>query len=225
MGFKISIYLSPRPERSCWVTSEAELIKRGFDILVSWTLLVLGVPIFLIIALLIKLTSKGPVIYKQVRLGKDGKPFNFYKFRSMYVNSNPEIHKNYVVELIKNKKKYKGVYKIKDDPRVTPVGRVLRKFSLDELPQFFNVLRGEMSIVGPRPPLPYEVEHYKDWQKKRLHVKPGITGLWQVSGRTLLPFDEMVKLDIEYIKRQSFALDFVIFLKTIPVIFNGKGAF
>ena len=185
----------------------------------------LGMPIFLIIALLIKLTSKGPVIYKQIRLGKDGKPFYFYKFRSMYMNSNPEIHRNYVIELIRNGKEYKGAYKIKDDPRVTPVGRFLRKFSLDELPQFYNVLKGDMSVVGPRPPLPYEVEHYEPRQKKRLSIKPGITGLWQVSGRTLLPFKEMVKLDLEYIKRHSFALDLVIFFKTIPTILNGKGAF
>lgn len=207
------------------MSSEAELRKRLFDIIVAWTILVLGFPIFLLIGALIKLTSKGPVIYKQTRLGKNARPFVFYKFRTMYSNAKPDIHRNYVVDLIKNGKQYKGVYKIKDDPRVTPVGRILRKLSIDELPQVFNVLRGDMSMVGPRPPLPYEYENYDDWHKKRLDVKPGITGLWQVSGRTLLPFEEMVKLDIEYIKRQSMALDLMIFFKTIPEMMNGKGAY
>jgi len=225
VGLKLVLIGSPRPLRSRWVTSEAYLIKRAFDILVSWTLLILGVPLFFIIALLIKLTSRGPVVYKQIRLGKDGKPFYFYKFRSMYMNSNPEIHKNYVIDLIKNNKSYERVYKLKNDPRITPLGRFLRRFSLDELPQLLNVLKGEMSLVGPRPPLPYEVEHYKPWQKKRLTVKPGITGLWQVSGRTLLPFEKMVKLDIEYIENHSFTLDLVIFFRTIPTIISGRGAF
>jgi len=199
--------------------------KRIFDLILAWGLTILAAPLFLIIAVLIKLTSKGPVLFRQVRLGENKTPFVLYKFRSMYNNTSHEIHKEYAKELIKNNKKAGRAYKLENDPRVTPFGRWLRRTSLDELPQIFNVLKGEMSFVGPRPPIPYEVEHYSPEHVERLKAKPGITGLWQVSGRTLLPFEEQVKLDLEYIRKRSFSKDLVILIKTIPVILKGEGAF
>ena len=203
---------------------DADVAKRAFDIIFSYTVLVFGFPLFLILGLIVKLSSKGPVLFKQVRIGKK-KPFVFYKFRTMYMNNNHDLHKEYVKELITSNKKAGNAYKIEKDPRVTPIGRFLRRTSLDELPQFFNVLKGDMSVIGPRPPIPYELRYYKDWHFQRLETKPGITGLWQVSGRTLLPFDEMVRLDIEYNKKRSFALDLYILIKTIPAIIAGKGAY
>ncbi|MCD6086729.1 MAG: sugar transferase [Candidatus Hydrothermae bacterium] len=201
------------------------MAKRAFDIIFSYTVLVFGFPLFLILGLIVKLSSKGPVLFKQVRIGEKKKPFVFYKFRTMYMNNNHDLHKEYVKELITSNKKAGNAYKIEKDPRVTPIGRFLRRTSLDELPQFFNVLKGDMSVIGPRPPIPYELRYYKDWHFQRLETKPGITGLWQVSGRTLLPFDEMVRLDIEYSKKRSFALDLYILIKTIPAIIAGKGAY
>jgi lipopolysaccharide/colanic/teichoic acid biosynthesis glycosyltransferase len=158
----------------------------------------------LITTLLIKLTSKGPILFMQKRVGYNGKRFTFLKFRTMYEGINRTIHKDFTKQWIEgtveqNDSEQKTVYKIKADPRRTPIGKWLRKFSIDELPQFFNVLKGDMSLVGPRPSLAYEVEQYKEWHKRRLETKPGITGLWQVSGRNLLSFEEMVKLDIYYI--------------------------
>jgi len=204
---------------------DADIAKRAFDIIFSYTVLVFGFPLFLILGLIVKLSSKGPVLFKQVRIGEKKKPFVFYKFRTMYMNNNHDLHKEYVKELITSNKKAGNAYKIEKDPRVTPIGRFLRRTSLDELPQFFNVLKGDMSVIGPRPPIPYELRYYKDWHFQRLETKPGITGLWQVSGRTLLPFDEMVRLDIEYSKKRSFALDLYILIKTIPAIIAGKGAY
>ncbi len=204
---------------------DADIAKRAFDIIFSYTVLVFGFPLFLILGLIVKLSSKGPVLFKQVRIGEKKKPFVFYKFRTMYMNNNHDLHKEYVKELITSNKKAGNAYKIEKDPRVTPIGRFLRRTSLDELPQFFNVLKGDMSVIGPRPPIPYELRYYKDWHFQRLETKPGITGLWQVSGRTLLPFDEMVRLDIEYNKKRSFALDLYILIKTIPAIIAGKGAY
>lgn len=204
---------------------DADIVKRAFDVIFSYTVLILGFPIFLILGLIVKLSSRGPVLFKQIRVGEKKRPFVFYKFRTMYTNNNHDLHKEYVKELITNNKKAGKAYKIEKDPRVTPIGRFLRRTSLDELPQFFNVLKGDMSVVGPRPPIPYELKYYKDWHFKRLEAKPGITGLWQVSGRTLLPFDEMVRLDIEYTRRRSFALDLYILIKTIPAMIAGKGAY
>ncbi len=200
--------------------------KRSVDILFSLAVLTLFSPLLIAIALLVKCTSKGPALFRQKRLGQFGKEFTFLKFRTMHPNNDPKIHQDYVKKLIENKAGGGGVYKIKRDPRVTPIGRFLRKSSLDELPQFWNVLKGEMSIVGPRPPIPYEMESYRCWHKRRvIEVKPGITGLWQVYGRSRTTFDEMVRLDIRYVYRQSFLLDTWILVKTPFVIVSGAGAY
>ena len=187
----------------------------------------------LIIAVLIKLTSRGPVLFQQERLGFLGKPFVFKKFRSMEVGCDQSFHKDYVTKLINGQCDVinKGtidqpLYKITDDPRVTSIGKFLRKTSLDELPQFFNVLKGDMSLVGPRPPIPYECDIYKRWQCRRvLEVKPGITGLWQVKGRSSTTFDEMVRLDLAYIRNWSLWLDFKIILKTFWAVVSTKGGY
>jgi lipopolysaccharide/colanic/teichoic acid biosynthesis glycosyltransferase len=207
------------------------VVKRTADVLGSLSVLILLLPLFAIIAALVKLSSKGPVLFKQRRLGKFGKGFLFLKFRTMYVDNDPEIHRRYVRELIQQKKdtaeaSLDGIYKIKNDARVTPLGRFLRKSSLDELPQFFNVLKGDMSLVGPRPPIPYEFECYSTWHRRRvIEVKPGITGLWQVHGRSRTTFDEMVRLDLEYIRKQSLGLDLKILLKTPAAVLSGEGAY
>jgi len=207
--------------------------KRMIDIFGSLFALISFSPIFVAIAALIKLTSEGPIFFKQERVGLFGKRFVFYKFRSMYVNNDPTIHKEFVTNLIRggqnrelNAPQQRGTYKITSDPRVTPVGNFLRKTSLDELPQFFNVLRGDMSIVGPRPAIPYECEEYDVWHRRRLlEMKPGITGLWQVKGRSATTFDEMVRIDINYVQEWSLWLDIKIILKTPWVVLKGKGAY
>ena len=198
----------------------------------SFFALVLFSPIMLAIAAAIKLTSPGPIIFKQERFGLLGKKFEFLKFRSMYINNDPNIHRKYVEKLIKKEIKNDGngegvdVYKIKDDPRITTVGKFLRKTSLDELPQFINVLKGEMSLVGPRPPIPYEVEKYDIWHKRRVFaIEPGITGLWQVKGRSRTTFDDMVRLDLKYIRNWSLWLDLKILIRTPWVVLSGKGAY
>lgn len=206
-------------------------IKRLIDIFGSIFLIVLSSPLMIIIALLVKITSKGPVLYSQKRIGYLGKEFSFLKFRSMVVNNDDQIHKEYVKKLIKGDTEEinqgdenNPVFKLTDDPRITPVGRFIRSFSLDEFPQFFNVLRGDMSLVGPRPPLPYEVTEYNQWHYRRIFdVKPGITGLWQVSDRSRLTFDEMVRLDIYYSQNWSFLLDLKILLNTFKAILGSEG--
>jgi len=207
-------------------------VKRLVDIAGSMALLLLFLPLFLAIAIAIKLTSRGPVLFKQVRLGQYGKKFTFLKFRSMYVNNDSSIHEQYVKRFMAggandtahvngNQK----VYKLTADPRITPIGRFIRKTSLDELPQFWNVLIGEMSLVGPRPPVMYEYEGYRLWHKQRLAaVKPGITGLWQVDGRSRVKFDDMVRLDIRYARTRSFWLDLKILLQTPRAVVSGDGA-
>jgi undecaprenyl-phosphate galactose phosphotransferase len=202
--------------------------KRTFDILLSALAMVLLAPLFLFIAAGIKLSSKGPVIFKQTRIGKNGSPFDFYKFRSMHVGNSSNIHKDYVTNFIKGNAECAGdqeinVFKITDDPRIFKFGKFIRKTSLDEFPQFYNVLVGDMGLVGPRPCLPYEWDCYEDWHKKRLNVLPGCTGLWQALGRSAVSFEEMVILDLYYISNASLWLDFKIVLKTFPVIFFGKG--
>jgi len=203
--------------------------KKLMDITGSLSALVFFSPIFLIIATVIKLTSDGPVLFKQERMGLNGKIFTFLKFRSMYANSDHSRHKEYISKFIgegKDNRDTPGLYKLSNDPRITPIGQFLRKTSLDELPQFINVLKGEMSLVGPRPPIPYECELYDIWHRRRLlSVKPGITGLWQVSGRSSTTFDEMVRLDLKYIKDWSPWLDIKLLLKTPFVILTGKGAY
>ena len=198
----------------------SQIFKRLMDILLSIVAVIAGSPVFLITALLVKVTSPGPIIFSQVRVGKHGRHFKFYKFRSMYIDA--EARK---AELLKLNESGDGViFKMKRDPRITPIGRFIRKFSIDELPQLFNVLLGDMSLVGPRPPLPSEVRTYSLEERKRLNITPGITCLWQVSGRSELPFSKQIALDKEYIASRSAWKDFLILLKTVPAILTGRGA-
>jgi len=207
-------------------------LKRGMDMLGSLVGLILFSPLMLATGIAIKMTSPGPIIFKQSRIGRKGLRFQFYKFRSMYWNVDDQIHREYITNLIKGDLdkinqggKETPLFKMKSDPRVTRVGKFIRKTSIDELPQFFNVLKGEMSLVGTRPPLPYEVEKYEPWHLRRiLEVKPGVTGLWQVSGRSRTSFDEMVRLDLRYAQNWSTWVDLKIILKTVRVIFSLKGA-
>jgi lipopolysaccharide/colanic/teichoic acid biosynthesis glycosyltransferase len=208
------------------------VIKRAIDIAGSGALLLVLSPFLAVIMALIKLTSKGSVIYKQERLGRFGARFKCLKFRTMYSNNDPKIHQEYVQKFIagtdgldKSEGSDKPVYKLVKDPRVTFIGGILRKTSLDELPQFWNVLRGDMSLVGPRPPVPYEFEVYDIWHRRRvLEVRPGVTGLWQVSGRNRTRFDEMVRLDLRYCQTWSIWLDLKILLATPGAVINGGGA-
>jgi lipopolysaccharide/colanic/teichoic acid biosynthesis glycosyltransferase len=208
-------------------------IKRGMDILGSLLLLALLSPVFLVVAAAIKLTSKGPILFRQPRIGEHGMPFTFLKFRSMYINNDASQHKEYVRQLIAGQAlKHptngtgEGVFKLTNDSRITPVGSFLRRTSLDELPQFINVLRGEMSLVGPRPPVTYEVDAYATWHRRRLlEAKPGITGLWQVYGRSRVGFDDMVRLDLRYARNCSPWLDLKILLQTPKAVIAGSGAF
>jgi lipopolysaccharide/colanic/teichoic acid biosynthesis glycosyltransferase len=202
------------------------------DVVGSGLAIVLASPLLCVIALLVKLTSKGPVLFKQQRLGQFGNSFTFFKFRSMYVNNDLKIHQDFMKQLISGD--YDGqadatskpVYKMKNDPRVTRIGRFLRRTSLDELPQFFNVLKGDMSLVGPRPPLEYEYEEYDVWHRRRvLEIKPGITGLWQVRGRSRVRFDDMVRLDLQYARGWSLWLDVQILAETPRAVLLGDGAF
>ncbi len=201
--------------------SGAYFAKRCFDLIGSILILIVLSPVFLVTAVWIKLDSPGPLIFRQVRVGLNGRQFYFYKFRSMYVDADRRI-----AELQGQNESADGViFKMKNDPRVTRSGRFIRKFSIDELPQIFNVLLGDMSLVGPRPPLPREVDLYSLDDRKRLHVTPGITGLWQVSGRSDIPFRQQVALDKEYIQSQSILKDVLIMLKTIPAVLTGRGAY
>lgn len=227
-------------------------VKRFMDILISSIVLVLFSPLWLLFGLIIKVTSRGPVLFRNVVIGQHGKPFIYYKFRTMVHNGSDAEHRKFVERFVKQGEPYEGeahskatatgeaeanaskataasrnktkVYKLINDPRVTPFGRFLRKSSLDEIPQMINVLRGEMSLVGPRPPVQYEYELYGDWEKQRLAVKPGITGLYQVTARSQVPFQEMVRIDLDYIQRRSLCLDLWIILKTLVVIARGEGA-
>ncbi len=203
--------------------------KRMLDIAGSTAFLIAFSPVFLFVSALVKLTSKGPVFFRQQRVGEAGRPFRMLKFRTMHVNADHRIHQQYVENFIQSGGSSESgknvVFKIVDDPRVTPLGHFLRKSSLDEFPQFWNVLRGEMSLVGPRPPLPYEVARYKRWHQRRvLEAKPGITGLWQVTGRSRTTFDEMVRLDLRYAKNYSVWTDLKILLATPQAVLSGKGA-
>jgi lipopolysaccharide/colanic/teichoic acid biosynthesis glycosyltransferase len=205
------------------------MVKRAVDILGSLLALILLLPVIVAIAVAIKLTSKGPVLYRQERVGQFGRRIAFLKFRSMEENNDPTIHKEYVQKLIANslgQTAENNIFKIQHDPRVTAVGRFIRRTSLDEIPQFLNVLAGDMSLVGPRPPIPYELENYDTWHRQRvLSMKPGITGLWQVVGRSRTTFDEMVRLDIRYIREWSFWVDIRLILATPWVALTGKGGF
>ncbi len=204
----------------------SQFVKRLEDVIIALFTTIILSPLTILIAILIKLDSKGNVFYKQKRVGMDGRQFSFYKFRTMQANNDDSEHREYLKNYIAGEAENIGeetVFKL-DDARVTRIGKHLRRLSLDELPQIFNVLRGEMSIVGPRPPIPYEVEEYNATQRRRLDMKPGITGLWQVSGRNRLTFDQMLTLDVFYIENWSLWLDLKIILKTIPAMIRGDGA-
>lgn len=209
----------------------ARLLKRGSDLVIAVLALTILSPVWLLIALLIKLDSAGAVFYKQERVGMDGRVFLFYKFRTMRAGADDARHREFQRKYIQGEPdsnlgdEDRPAYKLRADERVTRLGKILRKTSLDELPQLFNVLRGDMSVVGPRPPIPYEVESYELWHRKRLDLKPGITGLWQVSGRNRLPFDEMVRMDLYYIENWSLLLDLKIILQTLPVMWRGEDAY
>jgi exopolysaccharide biosynthesis polyprenyl glycosylphosphotransferase len=208
-------------------------IKRAMDIAGSLIALTLASPLFLLIAIAIKLTSKGPVFFRQQRVGQYGRSFMFLKFRSMHVSNDTSVHKEWFNKFRNGKAQRQptngqqtGSFKMTNDPRITRVGRILRRTSLDELPQFVNVLRGEMSLVGPRPPIPYEVDDYLAWHRGRiLEAKPGLTGLWQVNGRSRVTFDEMVRLDLQYARTWSIWLDIKILLKTPKAVISGDGAY
>ena len=195
------------------------ILKRFMDILLSISMGIILSPVFFLIAALIKLTSRGPVFYSQVRTGLNGREFLFWKFRSMYLDAESRQR-----ELQKYNEMSGPVFKIRNDPRVTPIGRFLRRYSLDELPQLWNVLTGEMSIVGPRPPIPTEVKKYERWQRRRLSMKPGLTCLWQVNGRNEIDFTEWMKLDMQYIDSWSLGLDLKILAKTVPAVVFARGA-
>lgn len=195
-------------------------IKRISDVVLSALALIVLSPLFLITAIAIKLDSEGPVFYSQLRVGKGGKTFKMYKFRSMCVDAEKQLDK------LKDLNEKDGpVFKIANDPRVTKVGRIIRKRSIDELPQLINIIKGDMSIVGPRPPLPNEVEQYTTYQMQRLSVKPGLTCYWQISGRSDISFDEWVELDCKYIRESSVWTDIKIILKTVPAVLFGRGAY
>lgn len=206
-------------------------VKRASDVGISLVAIILLAPVWLVIGVLVKRGSVGPVMFRQERVGMDGRIFLCYKFRTMYSDADDSVHREAYRKNIQGDGEANAgddstpVFgKVKDDPRITPTGRWLRRSSLDELPQLFNVLKGDMSIVGPRPPIPYEVEEYSLWHRKRLDMKPGITGLWQVSGRNRLTFDEMVRTDLYYIENWSLWLDLKIILLTLPAVWRGDGA-
>ncbi len=203
------------------VAKESHLfIKRAMDIVISGLGIILVSPLFFVVAVIIKLTSSGPVLFTQKRVGLNGRKFKFYKFRTMYKGAEKKLS-----ELEARNEMGGPIFKMKKDPRITPVGKILRKFSIDELPQLFNVFVGHMSLIGPRPPIPKEVEQYNPWQRRRLSMRPGLTCLWQIKGRNKLSFNEWMKLDLEYLDNWSLRLDFEIMMKTIPVVLFGIGAY
>lgn len=224
-----SVFYPELPSRRARATSY-EATKRRLDLIGSLTLLVVLSPLFLLVAILIKVTSRGPVFFEQVRVGQMMKPFTMLKFRTMYSGVDHDAHHEFVSSFIKAGGRARSpgnneLFKLTNDQRITPVGRMLRKTSLDELPQLWNVVRGDMSLVGPRPPLPYELKEYKSWHRRRvLEAKPGITGLWQVTGRSRTTFVEMVRLDLRYARRCSLWTDIKILLATPAAVISGKGA-
>jgi len=250
-ALEISIYSYPRSWRDGGLTATLDpvlypdlfdvdenqraslLLKRLIDIVGSVFALIVLAPVFGVLAALVKLTSKGPVFFRQQRLGQFQVPFDFLKFRSMYITTDAEIHRQYVKNFIAGRAEanaagdqQRRVYKITNDPRVTWIGKFMRRTSLDEIPQFWNVLLGQMSLVGPRPPIGYEIEVYDIWHRRRvLEAKPGITGLWQVHGRSRTTFDDMVRLDLRYSRMCSPISDLKILLRTPRAVFSGDGAF
>jgi lipopolysaccharide/colanic/teichoic acid biosynthesis glycosyltransferase len=204
------------------------LTKRLLDLAVATACLALVSPLLVIVAGLIWLTTPGPALFRQTRLGKDGSPFVLFKFRTMYADSRDDVHRKFVRKLLTEDEPpdggRSGVYKLEHDERITPIGRLIRRTSIDELPQLFNVIRGDMSLVGPRPALPWEAEMLDAIHFARFSVPPGLTGLWQVSGRNTLTMKQGLELDVEYVRRQRLALDLWILLKTIPVVLSTHGA-
>lgn len=195
-------------------------VKRIFDLIAATCGLIILSPLMIVIAMIIKLEDHGPIFYKQIRVGKNGQEFEIYKFRSMFVNADQMFAE------LKEQSDVEGpMFKMKDDPRITRIGHFIRKHSLDELPQFFNVIKGEMSLVGPRPPLPAEVAEYSEYDKQRLYVTPGCTGLWQATARNNVGFDEMVRLDLKYIQCSSLKYDLWIMWKTVVIIFKPNGSY
>jgi len=203
-----------------WLAHGTDVTKRALDIIVSSLCLALATPLLLLIAVLIKLEDGGPIFFSQTRIGREGREFKMFKIRSMCLGAEKRLE-----DLLgKNKHRESVTFKIKDDPRITRVGKWLRKFSFDELPQLYNVLIGDMSLVGPRPPLPREVAKYSPADRRRLAIKPGITCTWQISGRANIDFSGQVQLDVDYIERQNFWTDLLILTRTIPAVLSGKGA-
>jgi lipopolysaccharide/colanic/teichoic acid biosynthesis glycosyltransferase len=214
---------------SSWQQRSLRVLQRLFDIVFALALIILLSPILIGATLAVRLDSRGPAFFRQRRVGYREEEFTLFKFRSMRVDADPQGHQEYVTALIKNEGPNpnggsENLYKLAVDNRITGVGRWIRRWSLDELPQLFNVVRGDMTLVGPRPAIPYEVAEYPSWYRERFSVKPGLTGYWQVSGRSERTYEEMVRLDIEYAKRRSLALDFSILLKTPWIVLSRKGA-
>lgn len=201
-----------------------EAAKRVLDIVGSLAGIIVLTPLLAVLWCVVRWTSAGPALYRQERLGRDKRSFTLLKFRTMYINNDDRIHRRYVTSLLSDAEApvggQHGLYKLEDDPRITKVGGWLRRLSLDEVPQLFNVLRGEMSLVGPRPVLAWEAEMFREPDQRRFEVKPGITGLWQVSGRSMLSYREQLALDVEYVQRRSFALDLAILASTVPALFR-----
>jgi lipopolysaccharide/colanic/teichoic acid biosynthesis glycosyltransferase len=215
--------LEPRPSVA------ADALRRARDVTIACVALVALVPVIATAAAAVRLSSPGPVLFRQRRLGRGMRPFTVLKFRTMREDADPSLHRDYVRSLLGSEPEERqehgdgGLYKLAIDPRVTRVGRFLRSWSLDEVPQLINVLRGEMSLVGPRPVIEYEVEHYADWYLRRFAVKPGLTGLWQVSGRNERTYEEMVRFDVEYAERRSLWLDLRILARTVVVVLRRQG--
>ncbi len=202
-----------------------EAAKRTIDIMLSLALIVIVVPLLVFLCLLVRSTSAGPALFRQERLGRDKQPFTLLKLRTMYINNDDRVHRDYVTRMLSADHTApagnSGLFKLDADPRKTPLGTWLRRTSMDELPQFFNVLHGEMSLVGPRPVLPWEAEMFEEAHQQRFVVKPGITGLWQVNGRSRLSMRRAIELDVEYVARRNVTLDLAILLRTVPALFRG----
>lgn len=218
--WQLSLHAKCRRLLSRWLLVSGAMVKRALDIAVSFTALLLLSPLFLLISMLVKLEDKGPVFFTQKRVGKFGREFKMFKYRSMCLDAEARLQ-----EIKARNQHSEGItFKIKDDPRITRVGKWLRKFSLDELPQLYNVFIGDMSLVGPRPPLPREVVRYSLADRRRLAAQPGITCIWQISGRAEIDFSGQVQLDVRYIESQRFWVDIQILAKTVPAVLSGKGA-
>lgn len=221
-GHVIAERRSRRPVRVA--ARRYELCKRALDISLAAVLLVVCSPVLLLVAVIVGATSRGPILFRQTRVGRGGAPFRMLKFRTMRHGCDDEAHRDYVRRLLAEEVEAKdGLYKLLDDPRITSVGAVLRRLSIDEMPQLLNVLKGDMTLVGPRPAMPFEAELFPDWAAPRYQVAPGVTGLWQVSGRNRLTMLQGLKLDVAYVEQRSFVVDLIILLRTVPAVL-GRGA-